>query len=111
MRVDPDDAARPVHIRHPDERAERDRMVTAEHDGRLARARRIGDECRDAIAQRKDLRQKARVLVAHRSRLCNRRLDVAVIVCVNPQLRLEMLGELRVANRRRAHVHPATRLP
>ena len=37
VRVDPDDAARPVHGRHADERAERDRVVAPEHERELAR--------------------------------------------------------------------------
>jgi CheY-like chemotaxis protein len=82
-------------------------MVAAENNRCLVRARRIRDQCRDAIAQRDDLRQEARVLVAHRSRLRNRCFDVAVVVCANPELCLEMLGELGVSNRRRAHVDAA----
>ena len=107
VRVDPDDAAGPVHRRHSDERAERDRVVTAEHERCLTSQARLLDELRDAIAQREDLRQEARAIVSHRRRLGYRRLDVAEIVGVDAERVREMLLEPRVANRRGAHVNPA----
>ena len=54
VRVDPDDAARAVHRRHADERAERDRVVAAEHERQLVRPPRVGDELRHAIAELED---------------------------------------------------------
>ena len=107
VRVDPDDAAGPVRLRHSDERSQRNRMVTAEHERCLTPQPRLLDELRDAVAQREDLRQEARRVIVDRERLRNRRLDVAEIVRHDAEGFRKMLRELRVANRRRAHVDAA----
>ena len=104
MRVDPDDATRPVRGGHACERAERDRVIAAQNERDLSAQPRLFDELRDAVAERENLRQEARAPIVYRKRLRDRRLDVAEIVRHDAERRSKMLRELGVANRRRPHV-------
>jgi hypothetical protein len=105
--VDPDDAAGTAHLRHPDERAERDGMVAAEDERERAASRRRGDEARDLLADVEDLVEEARVLAADRFRLDDRRAHVSLVGDRDAELLRQVLLELRVADRRRAHVDAA----
>ena len=107
MRVDPHDAARAMRLRHPDERAERDGVVAAEHERQRAAAGRSRDELREAVAEVEDLAEVAGVLVAHVRRLDDRRDDVAAVGDAHAELVRELLLEARVADRGRAHVDAA----
>ena len=77
MRVDPDDAAWTAHLRHPDERAERDGVVAAEHERQGTAPGGSRDKRRQAVAEIEDLAEVAGVLVAHVRGLDDRRDDVA----------------------------------
>ena len=79
MRVDPDDAAGTTHGRHADERAERDRVVAAEHERRLSFAPRLGDQSCHPVTELEDLRQVPCLVVTLHRRLGDRRLDVSKI--------------------------------
>ena len=111
MRVDPDDAARPMHGGHADERSERDRVVAPEHERELAGARCRADELRHLVAQLEDLREIAGAFVTASERLGDRRVDVAVIVRHDAELLGEMLRQAGVTDRRRPHVDAAPALP
>ena len=108
VRVDPDDAARPVRRRHADERPERDRVVAAEHE-----RRRAGARVRAATSF---------ATWSHSSRICGRKrarsspdaVDSATGASTLPrslgldaERRREMLRQPGVADRRRPHVDAA----
>ena len=80
-------------------------MIAAEHERRLAGARRRSNELRNAVAELEDLRQEAGAFITARERFRNGRVDVALIVRDDPERVREMLGKLRVADCRRPHVH------
>jgi len=58
VRVEPEHSAGPVRARHPDERAERDGVVAAEHERERGTPGGFLDERRDVVAQLEDLRQE-----------------------------------------------------
>jgi CheY-like chemotaxis protein len=82
-------------------------MVAAEHDRRRAGAARPRDELRNAVAQLENLREIVRALVLPQDRLGHRRLDIAKILGRDAERAGEMLGQLGVPDRRRAHVDSA----
>ncbi len=86
-------------------------MVAAEHERRLACARRLSDQLRDAIAELEDLGQEVSGLVGARERFRDRSLDVAAIVRDDSEHLGEMLGQSRIADRRRPHVDAAPPRP
>jgi len=107
VRVDPDDTARAADLGHPDEGAQRDRVVAAEDERQRSPFRRLHHQRRQAVAEVEDLCEIARVRVSHRGRLDDRRDDVARVGDPDVQLLRESLVEARIADRGRAHVHAA----
>ena len=106
MRVDPDRPTGPVHLAEPSERAERDRMVTAEHKRDECVSRRLGNELGDVPTRLLDLRQEAGVLVDDGSRLGHSRAHVSAIDVLVAELG-NARGKAGVPNRRRTHVNAA----
>ena len=107
VRVDPDHAARlPCRGGEAGERADRDRVVAAEHERPRAFAHGLLDQRRERRAGLEDLGEEARALVHERERLGHRRRDVAAVGDREPDLG-QPLVEPRVADRRRAHVDAA----
>ena len=86
-------------------------MVAAEHERRPSAARRSGDELRHLVAERKDLVQEARPLVARLGRLRDRRDDVPEVDRLNAERLLQMLLQSRVPDRRRTHVDATASRP
>ena len=104
--VDVENAARPVHRGQRPQRAERDRVVAAEHEREGALLQRLVHEPGDLLADRLHLGQKARMLVTQTGRLDDRGRDVAPVVDLEPHLRQTPV-ESRVADRGGAHVDAA----
>ena len=107
MGVDPEDAAGPAPRREAAERAERDRVVAAEHERQAALLDRAGDERGDLLAGGDDLGQEAH---ARRPPTVD---ASATAVWTLPQSETERPSagqprlEPRVADRRRPHVDTA----
>ena len=80
MRVDPDHAAGLARGRgEAGERADRDRVVAAEHEGQRTVAHRLLDERGERGAGLEDLGEEPRPLVGERERLRLGRDDVAAV--------------------------------
>ena len=109
VRVDPEHAARAVEPREPPERAERHRVVAAEHERPVAVLERTDDELCDLLARLLDLRQEPRLLVAVGDGLGDGSPDVALVHRGHADL-VEPRLEPRVADRRRPHVDAAAAL-
>ncbi len=99
-------APAPARLRHPSERAHRDRMVAAEHERHEPLVGRVADEARDPLAGLHDRRQVPGRRVADVGRLRHRRADVAPVRHLVADVADARL-ELRVADRRRPHVDAA----
>ena len=77
--VDPEHSARAVEAGEPADRAERDRVVAAEHQRAVALLERCDDEPGDVLARLLDLRQEPCLLVAGGDRLGDRSANVAPV--------------------------------
>ncbi len=93
-------------LRHPAERAHRDRVVAAEHERHASLLGRVLDERGDVLARLLDLREVARGRVALVGCLGDRRDDVAPVGDVAAEL-ADAGRQVGVADRRRAHVDAA----
>ena len=81
-------------------------MIAAEHERQGATLDSVCDEAGDARAGRLDLGQVARLLVGHGDRLDHRRVDVAPVDDLHPEL-AETALEVCVPDRRGPHVDAA----
>jgi hypothetical protein len=95
-----------VRLAQTRERAERDRVVAAEHDRHEACARVVRDESSDSLTRRLDLRKEAGLLVAYCGGFRHGSLDVPAIDDLVAELS-DPGGEACIANRRRTHVNAA----
>ena len=110
MGVDPDDAARLAgRCAQPRERAERDRVVAAQHERQRPLRDDVPDERRERGARLEDLGEEARALVADRERLGLGHDEVAPVDDAAAERRQPLL-ETGVADRGRSHVHAASTL-
>ena len=111
VRVQPDDAAGPAERPgQAAQRADRDRVVAAQHQRHLAVRHRPGDPVGKLLAGAADRRPVAGGGIALVERLHHARADVAVIVDDVAQLG-HPLAQLGVADRGRPHVHAAPARP
>src|SRR5947207_11605621 len=106
MGIEPKDAADTVCAGETAERADRDRVVAAEHERLKPFVDRPRDEVRDALAGLLDRREEAHALAAHLGRLRYRSLDVAPVIDV-PTQAFDPRVEARVPDRGRPHVDPS----
>ena len=110
VRVDPERRARAARLRHPAERAHRDRVVAAEHERQVPLPDRLVDERGDPLARLLDRAEVAGVRGRpRRSPRARPTRDVAP-VDDRPAERADALVEARVADRGRAHVDAAPAL-
>ena len=110
VRVDPENAPRAVHRREPSERAQRDRVIPAEHERHRAASSHLGDASSDQLTRVVDLGEEARAFVPESGRLGDRGLDVPLVVHRVAEAD-ESLLETRVPDRRGPHVDAASSLP
>ena len=110
MRIDPEHPARTAHGGEAAERAERDRVISAQDEGKRTTIGGRRDARRDPLAGLTNLGQETNVLVPESHRFLDDRLDVPLVVNRVPQAREPVL-EARVAQGGRAHVDAATALP
>ena len=110
VRVDPENATWAVHRREPSERAQRDRVISAEHERHRPTSGHLGDASSDQFTRVVDLGEKARAFVPESGRLGDRGLDVPLVVHRVAEAD-ESLLETRVPDRGGAHVDAASPLP
>ena len=106
MRVDPERSARAMCACHPSERAERDRVITPEHERQVTLPDSTVDMAGNALAHRTNLREESCAFV---TRLCcfgSRGLDIAEIDRLVTDL-LQPRIQTGIANGRRSHVNTA----
>ena len=99
-------AAGAVHLRHAAERADRDRVVAAEHERDRPAAARVLDQRRDALARALDRLEVARPRIADLGRLGQAHVHVAPVDALDAEARDPLL-QPRVPDRARPHVDAA----
>ena len=106
VRVDPQHSARAVHVRHPAERADRDRVVATQHERHEPAATRVPDERCDALARAHDRLEVARPRIPDLRRLGKARVHVAPVDAVAAETRDPLLKAC-VPDRGGTHVDAA----